>query len=156
MEVGRMSTGLELRIGRNERFGKSGLESGLLAGWSNTEEAHVWNDGVTAALLVSQCGCARPLVVDVSGQPYLPRSDWVQDITLYANGWFAGFWRFRDDKPGVLHARIEPAWWFMRSDRAYLQLTFLLPNSISPAQALGEPDRRQLAFCFRTIEFRSV
>jgi hypothetical protein len=149
-----MSTSLDLQVGHTARFGTDGLgRAGLLGGWANNEESHVWNDGVTAALLVSDAGYPPPLMVGVSGQPYIPQPDWRQDITLYANGWFAGFWRLVDDVDSVLQARIEPEWWIIRNERAWLRLTFLLPNSVSPAEASGGGDGRQLAFCFRTIGF---
>jgi hypothetical protein len=149
-----MLTSLDLQVGRNEQFGKAGLGSaGLLAGWANTEESHVWNDGVTAVLLIRKYDDIPPLIVAVYGQPYLPKPGWVQDITLYANGWLGGFWRLVIDEPVSLQARVEPEWWLTHNNLTYLRLTFLLPNSISPTDALGGADRRQLAFCFRTIKF---
>jgi hypothetical protein len=152
-----MSLGFDLRIGFLERFGRDGIgRDGLISGWSDPEGEHLWSNGSTAVLLFGQRARPPALVFAADGEPYLPNDDYVQDITLYVNGWWAGFWRLGEKKNYVLEARIEPEWWVPRGDRNIARISFVIPNSACPVVVGGAKDQRSLGFCLRTLQFRPI
>ncbi len=152
-----MSTGFELHVGRVERLGLGGIgRAGLISGWSETEADHVWNDGSTAVLLFAHPARPPALTLAVSGQPYLPHESYFQEVSIYVNGWWAGFWRLKANTSSTLEARIDPEWWFRRDDRNVVRISFVMPNYARPVEFGGGNDERGLAFCFRTLEFRAA
>jgi hypothetical protein len=149
-----MSTGFEIRVGRVERLGQGGIgRAGLVSGWSDTEDAHVWNDGATAVMIFGQRARPPALTLRVAGAAYLPNDTHVQDIAIYVNGWWGGFWRMDERITYVLEVRIEPEWWLARGDRHVAHISFVMPNAARPSDLSGARDQRRLAFCFRTLEF---
>ncbi len=83
-------------------------------------------------------------------------SSYFQEITVYVNGWWAGFRRLNDHTSITLEVRIDPEWWFKRDDRYVVRISFVMPHYARPVEFGGVSDERNLAFCFRTLEFRSA
>jgi hypothetical protein len=156
-EPGSICSGFGRRIGPVEHFGRTraGLAR-LVSGWGEREQDHVWNDGFIAVIAVSRRTRPPALILSISGQPYLPTPGHAQEITLYTNGWFAGFWRLDADRPYLLEALIEPEWWLGQGDAHVLQMGLLMPNAARPIKAAWGAERRRLAFCLRTIEFHTA
>ena len=143
---------LSLQLGTARRFGAEDIgETGMCGGWAGTERGHAWNDGVDATLVVATRHHPGPVELTVEVEPYVTRQNPVQELTLYANGARAGYWRLSQRDVTPLTAWIDPGWWRDLNDRAVLRLVFHMPQSISPAE-LGEcNDLRQLGLSFRSI-----
>jgi hypothetical protein len=124
---------------------------GMVGGWSQPEDSHTWNDGHEAVLSLATKPHAEPCRLVVEGEPYLPMRQPTQNVTLYANGHRAGFWRLSSRDHNHLEAVLEPEWWFLRGSCALMKLAFHLPDSIRPSDAIGAPDERLLGFCFRSF-----
>lgn len=143
---------LSLQAGTPRRFGVEDIgETGMLSGWAGAEPGHAWNDGVDATLLVATRRQPGPVELVFSVEPYVTRQNPSQELTLYANGARAGYWRLGRREVVSLSAWIDPGWWREVAERAVLRLVFHMPQSVSPAE-LGEcQDFRRLGLSFRDI-----
>jgi hypothetical protein len=148
---------LECQPGVVRLFGIADIgQNGLVSGWAFPEEGHTWNEGYDAVLAVSAASPPGPCSVVVEGEPYVSRQQPVQDVTIYANGRRAGFWRLSERTEFDLQAPIEPEWWFERGDIWTLKLVFHLPNSVRPCDIGDGADGREIGFCFRTFQISNT
>ncbi len=153
-EPGSIPGAIGHRGGPVQHFGRApGGLARLISGWGDHEQEHVWNDGFIAVIAVTRRSRPPALILSISGQPYLPTQGQAQEITVYTNGWFAGFWRLDADRPHRLDAPIESEWWSAQNDTHVLQIGLLMPNAARPVRASWGAERRRLAFCLHTIEF---
>lgn len=143
---------LSLQPGVPRCFGSDDIaETGMLQGWASCERGHAWNDGPDATLLVATRRRPEASELVVAVEPYVTRQNPTQDLTLYANGARAGFWRLSVREVTHLAAWIDPAWWREVGDRAVLRLVFHMPQSVVPHEIGDGDDRRQLGFSFRSL-----
>jgi hypothetical protein len=139
-------------IGVTRLFGNFDLAgAGLLSGWSNPEDPHIWNDGPESVLQIVIEPVKRALRLSVEGTPFIGGTSTSQDVTLYVNGARVGFWRMRESKSYVLSATIEPEQILERNGRAVLTCAWHLPRSARPVDMGLGKDTRELGFCFRSI-----
>jgi hypothetical protein len=144
-------------IGLTRLFGVGDIDrTGLVSGWAQPEDSHNWNEGLDATLVLSCEQASEPLHVIFQGEPHLPPGVGAQDITLFANGYFAAHWRARPQlhEDASLAATIEPDWWVLRDGSPSLSLVLHIPGSMSPRDAGTGMDNRILGFCFRTLTLR--
>jgi hypothetical protein len=130
-------------------------QAGLAQGWAAPEDAHNWNDGPEAVLLLTTAVPSSPCLLVVEGAPLIVPSRQRQDITLYANGIRLGFWRLTNARNIQLRVTIEPEHVLTRDDAdgplGVLHLAFHLPDSLRLSAIQAEGDDRELGFCFRTL-----
>ena len=150
--VGRLPS-LRMEAGIIRLFGKGDIASrGLVGGWAAPEEGHIWNDGLEAVQTIELAQQpAAALTIVVEGVPYVYGNASRQDITLFANGYRLGAWRFSERRLATLTALVEPEHWFIRNGAASLRLTWHLPGSARPSDIGDGPDGRIIGFAFRTI-----
>jgi hypothetical protein len=127
---------------------------GMLSGWSGPEEGHTWNDGIEAALALAVRAPPGPLLLLLTGEPYVNRARPTQELTLFGNGLRFGFWRLNQRTETTLAVPLEPEWWLRRGDYAVLRLAIYLPNSIRPRDIADGSDGREIGFCFRSLCLR--
>jgi len=72
-------------------------------------------------------------------------------MTVYVNGYRAGFWRLVERLEHTLRIGVEPEWWFRRTGRSVLKVVFHLPTSVRPVDIGDGVDSRHLGFCFRSL-----
>lgn len=89
--------------------------------------------------------------LEIQAEPYVTRQNPVQELTLYANGARAGFWRFSKREVIRFSACIDPMWWREQGDRSVLRLVFHMPQSVAPNDIGDGQDMRQLGFSFRSL-----
>jgi hypothetical protein len=141
-----------LELGEVRFFGKGGLEPNIADdGWSGAEDAHVWNDGLSAKLAIKVANPVNRCVIIVKGKPFIGPGRPEQRISLFANGYCLGMWSLGDDRVALLEAAVEPEQWFRREDSAVLNCVWHLPDSVSPMEMGGSIDHRLLGFCFQSI-----
>jgi hypothetical protein len=70
---------------------------GLVRGCSEPEEAHVWNDGPDAQLLMTLNPPSRTCTLMVEGKRYIRGNHRQQEVTLFANGLRMGYWLLIDN-----------------------------------------------------------
>ena len=106
---------LKIDFGVIRAFGNTDIgPRGLLRGWAAPEATHVWNDGFVAELAVSaplkEVGATRRVTFE--GSAFVSAQHPHQDVTLFANGLFAGFWRLgQSDQPVIMEALLPPHFW---------------------------------------------
>ncbi len=138
--------------GVSRSFGKFDIgTSGLLSGWAVPEEAHVWNDGPEVVLKVRTPTSQGSLHVTFEGTPFLNASCDSQDVTLYANGYFVGFWRLTEQKDYQIRVTLEPEQLHHRDGTAVIKLIWYVPHSVRPSEVAAGNDTRELGFCFHAI-----
>jgi hypothetical protein len=143
---------LSLPSGASRLFGAEDIgETGMLAGWSDVEPGHAWNNGIDATLLVATRPTPGPAELVISLEPYVTRQNPFQELTLYANGARAGFWQFSRREVESISAWIDPFWWRELHDRAVLRLVLHMPQAVCPREIGDGEDMRKLAFSFRSI-----
>jgi hypothetical protein len=143
---------LECDPGVIRLFGLTDIKSrGCRRGFADPEYGHNWNHGFDPTLVLSVEGEIGAATLVIGGEPFVTRSQPVQDLTVYVNGYRAGFWRLVDNTNYSLRIEIEPEWWFLRDARAILKVVFHLPNSVRPGDIGEGEDGRELGFCFRTL-----
>jgi hypothetical protein len=143
----------DFELGVTRFFGRSGLNDRYFdSGWAAPEENHSWNDGIDASLLVAlKSRPAQACALKIRGVPYLTNSIHSQDITLYANGYRAGFWRIDSRQTHLLVAEIAPEFWVERNGKGVAKFVWHIPGSAKPSDSSGVNDKRQLGFCFQDI-----
>jgi hypothetical protein len=135
-------------------FGKNDIgTNGLLKGWAKPEDMHAWNDGQVAELLLSNETAGDVSLIVIEGQAYVNSQAPFQDITMFANGLFVGFWRLREGDSGKhrIEAEVGADLGVSYAGTGILRLTFLMPLSIRPSELGVGDDHRQLAFCFHSL-----
>lgn len=143
---------LALEIGVTRHFGLRDIgETGLLSGWASGEFGHAWNDGIDATLLVSMPHRPGPLMLELEVEPFVTPQNPVQDLTVFASGARAGFWRVAKRQVIRLATWIDPACWRDAPSGAAMRLVFHMPLSVSPQELGTCNDLRQLGFNFRSI-----
>jgi hypothetical protein len=139
------------QIGVTRLFGNFDLAgTGLISGWSDPEDPHVWNDGPEAVLQIVTEPVKRPVRLSIEGIPFIGGTCKFQDVSLYVNGMRAGFWRLRESKSYVLSSTIEPEQTFERNGKSSLICAWHLPSSVRPVDMGLGKDTRELGFCFRS------
>ncbi len=124
---------------------------GLLAGWADPEEGHLWNDGNEAALLLATRAPVSRLGLLLGVEPYVSRARPAQEVTLFGNGLRIGHWRLMQRVEVTLSAALEPEWWLSRGGGALMRLGLYLPNSTRPRDIADGPDGRELGLCLRSL-----
>ena len=143
---------LSLQPGASRAFGAEDIAAtGLLAGWSDVEPGHGWNNGIDATLLIATRPSPGPMELAISLEPYVTRQNPFQELTLYANGARAGYWQFSRREVETITAWIDPFWWRTHHDRAVLRLVLHMPQAVCPREIGDGEDMRKLAFSFRSI-----
>ena len=144
---------LQVELAKPRMFGKADIgEQGLVRGWAVPEDGHTWNDGLEAVLsLEAPHQPLNAVTLAVDGIPYVFGEAQRQELTLYANGSYVGFWRFTQRQLVVIEARIESEQWVIRRGLAYLTLTWLMPGSSRPKEIGDGSDNRMLGFAFRSL-----
>jgi hypothetical protein len=121
---------------------ESAGEKLLGRGWSVSEPWGRWSDGDEAALILRFADVSRAADVHLSLAPFVPPGR-VQRVEVAANGHAVAQWRFTT--PGAqdvsFHIRPED----IRPD-GIVNLTFSLPDAVSPRSLGLSADPRQLAF----------
>jgi len=144
-------------LGVTRFFGKGDIgSSGLTTGWAIPEDAHSWNDGVLAAMELTTEASAERYTLEFEGRPFVNELCPTQEITLYCNGFLAGFWQLREAKSCSLSAVIEPEQLFSRDAGAFAKLVWVMPNSVKPADIKLNNDGRRLGFCFHSLMIREA
>jgi len=88
---------LNTDIGVVRCFGGDDIrEAGMVRGWAAPEDAHSWNDGPEAVLVLAADRPDFPCALVVEGAPLIVPARQRQDATLYVNGLRLGFWRLTD------------------------------------------------------------
>jgi hypothetical protein len=147
---------LKYELGVARQFGLADIgRQGLVSGWATPEDSHVWNDGPEAMLAVITEMPAGPVVLTVEGGPYINARQPVQEVTLYANGWRLGFWRFRENGPVIMEAVVQPEFFLPRPEGALLNLVWHLPSAVKPCDLGLSADGRELGFVFRSLLVKS-
>ena len=143
---------VEFDLGIARSFGTRDMgASGLVSGWSEPEEGHVWNDGFDCVLQFAAPSLRKPCRLSFEGQPFIGKDCPRQDVVLFINGFRAGFWRLEESRLYTLAADIEPEHLFQRQGHTVGKCTWHLPDSVRPIDhGLGD-DSRMLGFCFRSI-----
>ncbi len=131
-------------------------QTGLAEGWAAPEEAHNWNDGAEAVILLSTQAPKEASVLVVEGAPLVVPTQPHQDVILYVNGLRLGFWRLANPRNVQLRATIEPEHVLIRggtagNPRGVLRVAFHLPDSLRLSAIQSDGDDRELGFCFRTL-----
>jgi hypothetical protein len=143
---------LSLQPGVTRAFGPEDIgEAGLLSGWAAAEAGHAWNDGADATLLIATRPKPGAFELEIEAEPYITRQNPTQELTLFANGARAGFWRISNRDVTRMTAWIDPMWWREHHERAVLRLVLHMPQSVSPRDLGDGEDLRQLGFSFRRI-----
>lgn len=144
---------LRIALGATRSFDKVDIgKRGLVRGWAAPEDGHTWNDGLEAVLwLEAEQQPVRAVDLIVEGTPYVFGDVLKQEVTLFANGGYVGFWRFTDRRPVVMAAQIEPEQWVLRRGLAHLNLLWFIPDSSRPREIGDGPDGRCLGFAFHSL-----
>jgi hypothetical protein len=125
---------------------------GMLKGWAEPEESHTWNDGVLSTLLLVAPPTKKSTLLTIEAHPYVSERHPNQDISVYANGYFVGFWRMSSD---VVNGRLEcvilPKFWAEHDLGMSLMLAFVMPCSVRPLVLGAAVDHRELAFAFQSL-----
>ena len=141
-------------LGTTRLFGNHDLgRSGLITGWSEPEDMHVWNNGPEAVLHALIEPTTRAISVKLEGIPFLDGSVPQQELTLFVNGARLGFWRLAERRSYTLEAMIEPEHIFTREAHCLLACAFHVPKSAKPSDLGLGSDGRELGFCFQSICF---
>jgi hypothetical protein len=141
---------MDWELGATRLFGNYDLgKTGMISGWSNPEDPHVWNDGPEAVFQLSTASVKHPLRLTFEGVPFIGGRCTFQDVVLYVNGARLGFWRLREPRSQLLSAIVEPEHMFERRGKTVLNCIWHLPQSVRPV-GVGK-DTRELGFCFRSI-----
>ncbi len=147
-----------IRPGHTRLFGAIDIKSeGLVAGWSEPESGHTWNDGYDAVADLELESESRKLKLVIEGIPFISDEVRKQDLTIFVNGIRVGFWRFSSPERVVVEA---PLPWTTGLGKGLgenkLRLTFHLPDSVSPSELGKGDDIRRLGFCFYNITLRNA
>jgi hypothetical protein len=143
---------LSFEFGVTRLFGLGDIgTNGLVSGWAIPEDSHVWNNGPEAILTLETDVPSRAYTITVDGGPFITPRQPLQEITLYANGWRIGFWRFREGGAQVMVASIAPEQFFVRGDKALLNCVWHIPYSVRPSDLGLSGDGRELGFVFRSL-----
>jgi hypothetical protein len=142
-----------LQLGVTRVFCKADIaDSGLVSGWSESEEGHTWNDGRETTLhLWTTPRPSFPSRLMAEGLPYIAEGCRHQNITLYGNGYRLGHWWLSENQTKKLSCVIEPEQWLQRSGGGLLKLVWHLPDSRKPFEMTHTQDHRQLGFCFHKL-----
>lgn len=144
---------LSYEIGVTRLFGSCDLgHVGLVEGWSEPEEGHVWNDGAQAIMHVTMRKPRSACTLTFEGEPFITDGCERQDINLFVNGFHIGSWRLTQARGYRLSARIEPEQLWERRDKTVAHCVWCLPRSIRPSELGLGSDDRELGFCFRTFD----
>lgn len=147
---------LNTELGLMRLFGTEDIDrQGLVSGWAEPEDAHVWNNGPVAALSIAMNIPDEPCRLVVEGEPFVSSRQPMQEITLYGNGIWLGFWRLRNAEPSVMEALVEPETFFRRGEEGVLNLAWYIPTSVRPSDIGVSGDGRELGFVFRTLVVKS-
>jgi hypothetical protein len=143
---------LWLQPGLPRSFGTEDIGSGgLVSGWAAPEPGHTWNDGIDATLRIALRRADQPLSLTLAAEPFVTRQNPTQDVTIYANGARAGFWRLTERHVTQMVAWIDPIWWRLQDGGSVLRIVVHLPQSVSPAELGSGEDVRQLGLSCRSI-----
>jgi hypothetical protein len=151
-----VSVELVLEAGVKRSFGLRDVGAhGLISGWATPEDEHTWNDGPTADLAIGTKSVQSDYRLDIQGRPFLAPGCESQDVTLFANGLFVGYWQLREAKPYVLSATIDNSVFVKKSGLGVAKLTWLVPKSCRPSELRLGDDHREIGFCFQSITLRT-
>lgn len=148
-----LSASLELGVTRLFGNGDIGSE-GLVSGWASPEDAHTWNDGSEAVMELTVQKPEQPYTLEFEGAPFVHAVCPSQEITLYCNGFRICSWKLDHPAAHTLVTNIEPEQLFLRENKAFARLAWVLPNSTRPADVKLNDDGRRLGFCFRSLTIR--
>jgi hypothetical protein len=147
---------LVLEPGVKRSFGLRDVGAhGLISGWATPEDEHIWNDGPTADLAIGTKSARSDYRLEIQGRPFLAPGCDSQDVTLFANGLFVGYWQLREAKPYVLAAKIENGMFHKKAGLDVLKLTWLVPKSCRPSELRLGDDHREIGLCFQNITLRA-
>lgn len=139
--TGRMLCSHSLPVSLNAGIGRApGLQ--LTQGWSKPEQGGTWtsDNQATAALSLHSTRADRPIRLTVEGAAFVASDLHQQRIELYINGERAGEWLANSnqefEQSFVIAA--DPG-------QTALDLRFVLPDAVSPAQLGVSADTRRLA-----------
>jgi hypothetical protein len=156
LSVRRLSM-LWMQPGETRHFGTEDIgTAGLLAGWAAAEPGHAWNDGFDATLRIATDRADQPMLLTLAAEPYVTRQNPIQDVTVYANGARAGFWRLTARDVAEMPIWIDPSWWTMQDGSATLRLVVFLPQSVSPRELGDGEDMRLLGLSFRSLTLSPI
>lgn len=143
---------LECEPGVMRLFGLTDIGTqGLNSGYAYPEYGHNWNEGVDATLMLAVRGEIGATTLTIEGEPFVTRSQTLQEVTVYVNGHRAAFWRLSRRTDHSLRIPIEPEWWFPRNGWSALKVVFHLPYSVRPVDIGEGEDGREMGFCFRSL-----
>ncbi|HSH40008.1 MAG TPA: hypothetical protein VK993_14640 [Chthoniobacterales bacterium] len=150
--------------GETVRFGLGGDSHRFkLHGWSHTEPAFTWTEGIGASLIFFVPRTPRQLTLTMRLKPFVHAPDLtVQPVHLSINGRKVATWEVTEEKVytvAVPHdfvaARPDavPGRHNLR-DSALLVLDFLIPNAQFPALLEAAPDWRRLGIACSELRIR--
>lgn len=152
LDFANRETFLECEPGVIRLFGMADIGTqGLVGGWSNPEEGHIWNDGIEATYALAVKPPVRRMQLILMGEPYVTRARPMQELTLYGNGYRLACWRLTTRVETVLAVPLEPEWWLPRGGLELMRLLLHLPNSVRPKEINDGQDGREIGFCCRSI-----
>jgi hypothetical protein len=147
---------LVLEPGVKRSFGLRDVGAdGLVSGWATPEDDHIWNDGPTADLAIGTRSAQSNYRLDVEARPFLAPGCASQDVTLFANGLFVGYWQLREAKHYVLSANVDKGLFLRTSGLGVMKLTWLVPKSCRPSDLRLGNDHREIGLCFQSITLRA-
>jgi len=135
-------------------FGKNGTaEVYQLGGWASPENNFTWTDAHHTTLAVKILKPKSDLSMKISVSPYLNGSILAQQrVTVLVNGKSVGMLIF--DKPGFQEKNITIPNSVL--DDEIQNISFELPDAISPKKIGQSEDYRDLALAFRSFEIISI
>jgi hypothetical protein len=140
------------KLGEKILFNSSGNSRRYqTAGWSLPESEFTWTDAKKASLTIPIAATrSRAVTLKADLRPFIvPGKVDRQTVHVLVNGRKAGTWNIT--KPGFQeHTLTIPA--SLLTDPHSLEITFELPDAVSPVEVGYNKDRRVLGLAFRTIE----
>jgi len=130
------------------RFGVGAEGNALLmSGWGEPERGFVWTEGKAATLSVPVPSGVHKISISMWG--YVPESTPVQELLIFANGVFKGFFYVKD--------KVVKSFMQETTDASKeVELTFYIPTAISPKRAENSTDERILGLALALVQVETV
>jgi hypothetical protein len=132
------------KIRRIHKFGRNGnANAHLVSGWGAAEDGFVWSEGKCAVINLPLDRAENVLSLSVWG--YAPAGRSPQEVLVFADGLFKGFFEIHDKV--VIDFKHD----FQKSQQD-CEIVFYLPAAISPIEAEGLPDGRKLGIALAAMQ----
>lgn len=135
-------------------FGAGGdSERYRLLGWSSTEGAYTWTDGIGASLAVRLPASEHPVRMSIKAAGMnAPDRLPFQPVEVTVNGEKIASWQVADEK---LYTAIIPQR-FVQAPESFLFIDFYMPKCASPSSLGHGSDGRRLGLRVTDLKFRKA